>query len=104
MRLDCSDTNDEDFPRETECQPCSSDEWAPAPGAPSFEYLPRCQKHHFGAYIQDRQMLIVWNDYPKNLLGRAARVEESLMKIIWRDREQLYEKPEEKEIASVLMV
>jgi hypothetical protein len=49
-------------------------------------------------------MLIVWNDYPKNLLGRAARVEESLMKIIWRDREQLYEKPEEKEIASVLMV
>lgn len=63
---------------------------------PSIEYLPRCQKHQFAAFIQDRQMLIVWDDEPKSLLDRAARIEESLMRMIWGDGEQLYEKQEEK--------
>lgn len=67
---------------------------------PSVQHLPRCQKHHFGAFIQDQQMLIVWDDHPKNLLARAARIEESLMKMIWGDGEQLYEKTEEKESAN----
>jgi hypothetical protein len=71
---------------------------------PSVEYLPRCQKHHFGAFIQDRQMLIVWDDHPKDLLERAARIEESLMKMIWGEGVQLYEKPEEKKSVNVSMV
>jgi hypothetical protein len=70
---------------------------------PSVEYLPRCQKHHFGAFIQDRQILIVWDDHPKDLLDRAARIEESLMKMIWADTDQLYEKLEEGKSSSVSM-
>jgi Glycosyl transferase family group 2 len=49
-------------------------------------------------------MLIVWDDHPKNLLGRAASIEEQLMRMIWGDGEQLYEKPEEKKSANVSIV
>lgn len=51
---------------------------------PSIQYLPRCQKHHFAAFIQDQQMLVVWDDQPKLLLERAERVEKSLMQMIWK--------------------
>jgi hypothetical protein len=71
---------------------------------PSVDYLPRCQKHHFGAFIQDQKMLIVWDDQPKSLLLRASRIQESLMKMIWRDGEKLYEKVEEKKSANVSTV
>jgi hypothetical protein len=50
---------------------------------PSVEYLPRCQKHHFGAFIRDQQNLIVWDDETKHLLQRAALIESSLMDLIW---------------------
>jgi len=57
---------------------------------PSVDHLPRCQKHHFGAFIQDQQHLIVWDDQPKNLLQRASQIESSLMRMIWGDGEVLY--------------
>ncbi|KAG0651997.1 hypothetical protein D0Z07_1157 [Hyphodiscus hymeniophilus] len=50
---------------------------------PSVEYLPRCQKHHFGAFIRDQQILIVWDDEPKHLLQRVSRIEDSLVDLIW---------------------
>jgi hypothetical protein len=50
---------------------------------PSIEYLPRCQKHHFAAFIADQQILVVWDDEPKTLLTRASDIEASLMKMIW---------------------
>jgi hypothetical protein len=50
---------------------------------PSVEYLPRCQKHHFGAFIRDQQNLIVWDDETKHLLERVSRIESSLMNWIW---------------------
>lgn len=50
---------------------------------PSVEHLPRCQKHHFGAFLADRQLLVVWDDEPQNLLRRAERIEDSLMSMIW---------------------
>ncbi len=59
---------------------------------PSVEYLPRCQKHHFGAFIKDQQILIVWDDQPRNLLKRAAQIESSLMKLIWMSDEPFDEK------------
>ena len=67
---------------------------------PSLEYLTRCQKHHFGAFIQDQQMLVVWDDQPQNLLHRAAKVEESLMEMIWGNDEML-EQVDEKKSANV---
>ncbi|KAE9378208.1 hypothetical protein N431DRAFT_329529 [Stipitochalara longipes BDJ] len=71
---------------------------------PSVEYFPRCQKHQFAVVIQDRELLVVWDDKPKSLLNRAARIEESLMRIIWGNGEQLYEKPEDKKSSEVSMV
>ncbi|KAI0134559.1 glycosyl transferase family group 2-domain-containing protein [Xylariales sp. AK1849] len=50
---------------------------------PSIRDLPRCQKHHFAAFIQDAQMLIVWDDEPKRVLARAEALEQQLMKMIW---------------------
>jgi hypothetical protein len=50
---------------------------------PSLDYLPRCQMHHFGAFIKDQQILVVWDDQPKALLERAHRIQESLIKVIW---------------------
>lgn len=48
-------------------------------------YLPRCQKHHFGAFICDEQLLVVWDDEPNNLIHRAEKFEESLLRMIWDD-------------------
>lgn len=55
---------------------------------PTVEYLPRCQKHHFGAFIQDQQILIVWDDDPKHLLKRAEYIERSLLEMIWADDDE----------------
>lgn len=50
---------------------------------PSVEYLPRCKKHMFGAFIKDQKNLIVWDDETKHLLQRASQIEDSLMNLIW---------------------
>lgn len=52
---------------------------------PTVEYLPRCRKHHFGAFIQDQQILVVWDDVAKHLLKRAEFIERSLLEMIWSD-------------------
>jgi hypothetical protein len=54
---------------------------------PSIDHLPKCQKHHFGAFIRDSQMLVVWDDQPKNLINQATHIEESLMRMIWGNGE-----------------
>ncbi|KAI1327253.1 glycosyl transferase family group 2-domain-containing protein [Xylariaceae sp. FL0255] len=50
---------------------------------PSMRDLPRCQKHHFAAFIQDLQIMVVWDDEPKKVLARADALERQLMKMIW---------------------
>lgn len=50
---------------------------------PSLSELPRCQKHHFAAFIQDAGILVVWEDEPKQLLLRAEAIENQLMKMLW---------------------
>ncbi|KAI0514471.1 glycosyl transferase family group 2-domain-containing protein [Xylaria bambusicola] len=50
---------------------------------PSMRDLPRCQKHHFAAFIQDLQIMIVWDDEPKKVLARAEALERQLMRMIW---------------------
>jgi len=69
---------------------------------PNVEYLPRCQKHHFGAFIQDQQLLVVWDDQPKNLLQRASPIEASLMEVIFDEED--YEMMDEKKSANVSAV
>ncbi|KAI3322452.1 glycosyl transferase family group 2-domain-containing protein [Xylariaceae sp. AK1471] len=50
---------------------------------PSMRELPRCQKHHFAAFIQDLQIMVVWDDEPKKVLARADALERQLMRMIW---------------------
>ncbi|KAI0387103.1 glycosyl transferase family group 2-domain-containing protein [Hypomontagnella monticulosa] len=64
---------------------------------PSMRELPRCQKHHFAAFIQDFQILVVWDDDPKKVLARADALERELMKMIWGNGEEEQEQDEEKE-------
>ncbi|RMY74176.1 hypothetical protein D0862_14158 [Hortaea werneckii] len=52
---------------------------------PDMSYLPRCQKHQFAAFIADRGTLVVWDDEPRHLLDRAAKIEQQLMEMIWDD-------------------
>lgn len=63
---------------------------------PDITYLPSCQKHHFAAFIQDRAILVVWDDEPTELLTRAADIENQLMAMIWNPPEESEddEKPE----------
>ncbi|KAI1824602.1 glycosyl transferase family group 2-domain-containing protein [Xylaria intraflava] len=50
---------------------------------PSMRELPRCQKHHFAAFIQDLRIMVVWDDDPKRVLARAEALERQLMRMIW---------------------
>ena len=69
---------------------------------PSLDHLPRCQKHQCAAFIQDKLMLVVWEDEPQELLKRALSIEDRLMKMIWNDGEDL--NIDEKKSANVSMV
>src|SRR6266480_592378 len=62
---------------------------------PSLSHLPRCQKHQFAAFIADRGILVVWDDDPKKILGRAERLENTLIKMIW-GKQSLYPDEDEK--------
>lgn len=61
---------------------------------PDMSYLPRCQKHHFAAFIADRGILVVWDDEPRHLLKRSQNIQEALMAMIWPEEgeEELDEK------------
>jgi len=52
---------------------------------PDLSYLPNCQKHQCAAFISDRAQLVVWDDDPKNILERVAKLEADLLSIIWND-------------------
>ncbi|KAI1372039.1 glycosyl transferase family group 2-domain-containing protein [Hypoxylon crocopeplum] len=64
---------------------------------PSMHDLPRCQKHHFAAFIQDLQILVVWDDEPKKVLARADALERQLMKMIWGPGDEEDAQEEERE-------
>lgn len=64
---------------------------------PSMRELPHCQKHHFAAFIQDLQILVVWDDEPKKVLARADALERQLMRMIWGPGDEEDAQEEEKE-------
>jgi hypothetical protein len=47
VRHDCPNTNDEDFPSQTKCQPCPSDRWTAAPSPPLSPVLAKMSKTSF---------------------------------------------------------
>jgi hypothetical protein len=50
---------------------------------PDIPSLSRCQKHQFAAFIADPGVLVVWDDEPEQIIGRAERLEAALISIIW---------------------
>ena len=52
---------------------------------PDVTHLPRCQKHHFAAFINDTASLVVWDDEPRNLFKRAQHIQQQLMDMIWQE-------------------
>ena len=69
---------------------------------PSIADLPRCQKHHFAAFVQENLMLVVWDDNPKNLIKRAEGIENSLLAKIWGNDEQTEYDEKKSAAASVI--
>jgi hypothetical protein len=63
---------------------------------PSVQYLSRCFKHQFAAFIKDQACLVVWDDEPEHLVSRAVELESLLLATIWNgdDREEMEEKRE----------
>jgi hypothetical protein len=51
---------------------------------PTISDLPQSKKHHFAAFIRDSSTLVVWDDDPNEILGRAQNIEDRLMKTIWK--------------------
>lgn len=69
----------------------------------SLQDLPKGQLHHFAAFIDDLQILVVWDDEPEKLLQRAQTLEQRFMEIIWgntqAEEEEQDEKKEDPEIS-----
>ncbi|KAK1490233.1 hypothetical protein CCUS01_14502 [Colletotrichum cuscutae] len=47
--------------------------------------LPRCQKHHFAAFVLDPPLLTVWDDDANRLHARAESLEHMIISYIWRN-------------------
>ncbi|KAK6210383.1 glycosyltransferase family 2 protein [Colletotrichum tabaci] len=65
---------------------------------PRMTDLPRCQKHHFAAFILDPPLLTVWDDDANKLHDRAENLQQMIIAHIWRsdpiDEEESEEKNE----------
>lgn len=60
-----------------------------------YSQLPRCQKHHFAAFVIYPGVLVVWDDDPQKIVGRVQRLESEVMGAIWRaDKDEMNEKKE----------
>ncbi|TLD25234.1 hypothetical protein PspLS_05818 [Pyricularia sp. CBS 133598] len=49
----------------------------------SIKDLPGCQIHQFAAFIEDKQILVVWDDDPKAIFDRAKTLEKKAMALVW---------------------
>lgn len=50
--------------------------------------LPRCQLHHYAAFVEDVDMLVVWEDDAETLLERAQFLEVQLVEMVWTGGEK----------------
>lgn len=51
---------------------------------PRMTDLPRCQKHHFAAFILDPPVLAVWDDDANRIHDRVESLEQMIISHIWR--------------------
>ncbi|KAF2458823.1 glycosyl transferase family group 2-domain-containing protein [Lineolata rhizophorae] len=67
---------------------------------PNIASLQRCKKHHFAAFIADRELLVVWDDDPQHVLDRAAELENDIIEMIWGN-DSIYPDENEKKEAAI---
>ena len=63
--------------------------------------LPRCQLHQFAAFIEESQILVIWDDEPMNLLGRAQELERRFIETIWKGQVQKSNDDQQHKIVAV---
>ena len=63
---------------------------------PNIAFLPTCQKYQNAAFIKDQAILIVWADSPKEILARAAAIEEQMMYVFSQGMSPYGEEVDEK--------
>ncbi|KAF1929383.1 uncharacterized protein M421DRAFT_60758 [Didymella exigua CBS 183.55] len=51
---------------------------------PSIDDLPKARKNQGAAFLAQEQLLLVWDDDPNAIFGRATHIEDELMKLVWR--------------------
>jgi len=54
------------------------------PILPTLTDLPLARKYQFAAFIADSSLLVIWDDDALNIIGRAKRIENELMELVWR--------------------
>lgn len=59
---------------------------------PCIDDLPKARKNQGAAFLASEQLLLVWDDDPNAIFGRATHIEDELMKLVWKAGE-----PEEEE-------
>jgi len=55
---------------------------------PRMTDLPRCQKHHYAAFVLEPPVLVVWDDEASMVLQRAERLQQSIVKLVWRSESE----------------
>jgi hypothetical protein len=63
--------------------------------------LPRCQIHHFAAFLEDLLVLVVWDDDPEHLLKRAQDLESDIVKMIWVGGDKVIQEEEDEDPKSL---
>lgn len=53
---------------------------------PNLEDLKRARIHQCAAFVANEKMLVVWDDEPRNLMARAQLIEDELMELVWKER------------------
>lgn len=64
---------------------------------PRMSDLPRCQKHHFAAFVVEPPVLVVWDDDPGTIIKRVKQVQADIMGFIWKNGEEEEEEDDTKE-------
>jgi hypothetical protein len=54
---------------------------------PGVAALPRCRKHQFAAFVARPPRLVVWDDAPDAVVGRAEELEKALIAMAWGQEE-----------------
>jgi len=56
---------------------------------PTLSDLSRAQKMQYAAFIASERLLVVWDDDPLHIVGRAENIEKNLATLVWNGEKEL---------------